>query len=1072
MTDLAQHPDFHFTKEYPMQALLDDCRMLQQLLDDCLRMEVGEDMMGKLEQIRALALSSHDLLATGANEAVNILNDVLEKKLINLPLNEIVPLARAFSHYLNLTSIAETHHQVRRTRAPDSAFKSCDEVFEKLLQDGYSAQDLHDAVSKTCVEIVLTAHPTQVNRRTLQYKHTRIAACLEHHDRPDLTQAERDLVIDELVREITALWQTDELRRRKPTPLDEARGGLHLVEQSLWTAVPTYLRNLSISLLKFTGKPLPVNVSPLRFGSWIGGDRDGNPNVTAKACSYCPSCKRVTSDVSHLARWLAADLYLREIDTLRFELSMSFCNEELGRLSDELLAKDLEHQEDNAQLHRATSSAHDHDDHGVAGMIIGTRPVEMSLDHFVNIPEMPIPGSVDTRADGSSPSFSALPSPHESVPPSPLGRPAHQFPPYEIRPVETKAPTTAVSASSTPTAGGVNTASGMARRKSFTSTVSRNIDALLNPKRSFVTPYRVVLTDVRQKLLNTRRRMEDLLAGNPVADEECYETTEELAQPLLMCYRSLHECGSGAIADGRLLDILRRLYTFGLTLCKLDIRQEKDRHTEALTTLTEYLGLGSYGEWDEDAKIKFLVTELQGRRPLIPSDMPVSENVKEVFDTFKVAAALGSNNLGAYVISMAEAASDVLAVELLQREARIIVAGEQGRPPPGTTLRVVPLFETLKDLRAAGGIIRQLLAVPWYKEHLIRNHGAHQEVMIGYSDSGKDAGRFAAAWELYKVQEDVTCVCAESGIQVTLFHGRGGSVGRGGGPMYLAIQSQPPGSVQGSLRITEQGEMVQAKFGIPAVGLRQLEIYTTAVVRATLHPPSTAKNLAWREMMDRLSDISCKSYRGMVYETPNFGPYFHEATPEAELGNLNIGSRPARRKAAKPGDVRSLRAIPWIFAWTQTRLILPAWLGIGDALSEAIQDGHKSTLQEMYQQWPFFQSTIDLIEMILAKVDLRIAGLYDAVLVSPENKELGELLRNKFKQTVRTVLEVSGHKTLLENNKVLKQLIALRNPFLEPINILQVEILRRLRQEPNNQRLRDALLITINGIAAGMRNTG
>ncbi|XP_076951177.1 phosphoenolpyruvate carboxylase 4-like [Bidens hawaiensis] len=415
-------------------------------------------------------------------------------------------------------------------------------------------------------------------------------------------------------------------------------------------------------------------------------------------------------------------------------------------------------------------------------------------------------------------------------------------------------------------------------------------------------------------------------------------------------------------------------------------------------------------------------------------------------------------------------ASDVLAVELLQKDARLAVAGEQGRPCVGGILRVVPLFETVGDLRGAGSVIRRLLSIDWYRDHIMKNHNGHQEVMVGYSDSGKDAGRFAAAWELYKAQEDVVAACKEFGIKVTLFHGRGGSIGRGGGPTHLAIQSQPPGSVMGTLRSTEQGEMVQAKFGLPGVAVRQLEVYTTAVLLATLRPPKPPRDENWRNLMDQISQISCKNYRNTVYENPEFITYFQEATPQAELGNLNIGSRPARRKTSV--GIGHLRAIPWIFAWTQTRFVLPAWLGVGAGLKGVCELGHADELRAAYKEWPFFQSTLDLIEMILGKADIPIVKHYDEVLVSENRRELGEQLRNELKDTEKYVLVVTGQERLYGSNKSLRMLIESRFPYLNPLNMLQVEILKRLRSEPENHKLRDVLLITINGIAAGMRNTG
>ncbi|CAN1296283.1 Phosphoenolpyruvate carboxylase 4 [Linum perenne] len=905
-------------EEMSFQNFDDDCKLLGNLLNDVLQREVDSTLMKKLEKIRIVAQSACNMRLAEIEDSADMLEKQLAAEMSQLTLEEALTLARAISHFLNLMGIAETHHRVRRLRSASHLARSCDDVFSQLLQSGVPPDQLYHTVCKQGVEIVLTAHPTQINRRTLQYKHIRISHLLDYNDRTDLTHEDREMLIEDLVREITSIWQTDELRRHKPTPVDEARAGLNIVEQSLWKAVPHYLRRVSNSLKKYTGMPLPLTATPIKFGSWMGGDRDGNPNVTAK----------VTRDVSMLSRWMAIDLYIREVDSLRFELSMTRCSDRLLKEAQDIL-----------------------------------------------------------KAGRSS--F------HKLLEPS--------------------------------------------------------------PQQPAIAPYRIVLSNVKDKLMKTRRRLELLLEDIPCEYDpwDHFETADQLLEPLLLCYDSLQSCGSGVLADGRLADLIRRVATFGMVLMKLDLRQESARHAEALDAITRYLDMGRYSEWDEDKKLEFLTKELQGKRPLIPSSIEVPPDVKEVLDTFRVAAELGSDSLGAYVISMASNASDVLAVELLQKDARLTVR-----------LRVAPLFETVKDLREAGSVIRKLLSIDWYKEHIIKNHN----VMVGYSDSGKDAGRFTAAWELYKAQEDVVTACNEFGIKVTLFHGRGGSVGRGGGPTYLAIQSQPPGSVMGTLRSTEQGEMVQAKFGLPNTAVRQLEIYTTAVLLATLRPPLPPRELKWRDLMEEISKVSCQNYRSNVYENPEFITYFQEATPQAELGFLNIGSRPTRRKAST--GIGHLRAIPWVFAWTQTRFVLPAWLGVGAGLEHACEKGHTDDLKAMYQEWPFFQSTIDLIEMIIGKADTSIAKHYDEVLVSESRQKIGNDLRKELSLTEKYVLVVSGHEKLSDHNKSLRRLIEGRLPYLNPMNMLQVEVLKRLRRDDDNVKLRDALLITINGIAAGMRNTG
>jgi phosphoenolpyruvate carboxylase len=381
---------------------------------------------------------------------------------------------------------------------------------------------------------------------------------------------------------------------------------------------------------------------------------------------------------------------------------------------------------------------------------------------------------------------------------------------------------------------------------------------------------------------------------------------------------------------------------------------------------------------------------------------------------------------------------------------------------------VVPLFETIDDLERAPSVMQQLFQMPWYKAHI----QGQQEIMVGYSDSAKDGGRLTANWWLYKAQEEIVRICQANHVHPTLFHGRGGTPARGGGPTHLAIQSQPPGSIDGSLRVTEQGEMIQAKFADPRIAVRTLETYVAATVDATLAPPR-APEASWRARIEELSQVACDSYRAIVRETPRFVEYFRLATPEQELGTLNIGSRPARRK--RGGGIESLRAIPWIFAWTQNRLCLPSWLGVGQCLDRALAAGHKRELDQMYAEWPFFRATIDLIEMVVAKADPTSSARYDRRLVPQDLQPLGEELRGKLQTTINRILDVTGHSCLLETYPEGRLSLEARNPYIDPINLLQIELLRRLRQTGDDEpvpEVWEAFVMTVNGIAAGMRNTG
>ncbi|KAL6845537.1 hypothetical protein ACP4OV_025032 [Aristida adscensionis] len=602
-------------------------------------------------------------------------------------------------------------------------------------------------------------------------------------------------------------------------------------------------------------------------------------------------------------------------------------------------------------------------------------------------------------------------------------------------------------------------------------------------------PYRVILSDVRDKLYNTRERSRHLLASgfSEIPEEATFTDVEQFLEPLELCYRSLSACGDRSVADGSLLDFLRQVSTFGLSLVRLDIRQESDRHTDVMDAITTYLGIGSYREWPEEKRQDWLLSELNGKRPLFGPDLPKSDEIAEVLDTFHVISEIPSDSFGAYVISMATAPSDVLAVELLQRECHV-------KKP----LRVVPLFEKLADLEAAPAALARLFSVEWYRNRI----NGKQEVMIGYSDSGKDAGRFSAAWQLYNAQEELIKVAKMHGVKLTMFHGRGGTVGRGGGPTHLAILSQPPETIHGSLRVTVQGEVIEQSFGEEHLCFRTLQRFTAATLEHGMHPPISPKP-EWRALMDEMAVIATKEYRSIVFEEPRFVEYFRLATPELEYGRMNIGSRPSKRKPS--GGIESLRAIPWIFAWTQTRFHLPVWLGFGAAFKHVLEKDIKNlqTLQEMYNEWPFFRVTIDLVEMVFAKGDPGIAALYDKLLVSEDLWSFGERLRANYEETKKLLLQVAGHKDVLEGDPYLKQRLHIRDSYITALNVAQACTLKRIRdpgfqvnQRPHLSKdimdsgkpaaelvklnttseyapgLEDTLILTMKGIAAGMQNTG
>jgi len=886
--------------------LREDVRLLGNLLGETLKLHAGQDLFNQIEQIRALSKGARD----GQVEA----EKQLEQLFLSLEDAEILPLTRAFTHFLNFANIAEQYHVVRRRR--QSEFDDTAEspnplvpLFEKFKQQEISADTLYQQICELKIELVLTAHPTEVSRRTLIQKYDGINNALSKFDQQKLTPRERQAVLADLKQLISSAWQTDEIRQHRPTPIDEAKWGFTTIEQTLWNAVPKFIRELNGMVQAQCGQNLPLDVAPVRFASWMGGDRDGNPNVT----------HTVTQEVLWLSRWKAADLYVRDIENLRWELSIQQCSPEISE---------------------------------------------------------------------------ALGQPHPE-------------------------------------------------------------------------PYREYLRDTRTRLKATRHWLAEKLKGNDADDSLVIKSKDELLQPLLTCYRSLMDCNLAEIANGSLLDFIYRVNSFGIELLKLDIRQESGRHRQAISAITEYLGLGNFETWTEQARQNFLLQELQSKRPLLPKHLnePAGSliehpDVQEVFATMRTLAEQPSESLGAYIISMAEYPSDVLAVLLLQKEAGI----EQA-------LRVVPLFETLKDLDGAAATMSTLFNMHWYKQHIQGKH----EVMIGYSDSAKDAGFMSANWAQYRAQEELTAVAQQHGVQLTLFHGRGGSISRGGAPTQQALFSQPPGSISGAIRVTEQGEMIRFKFGLEEIALQNLEIYTAATLEATLLPPPEPKQ-EWRDLMHQMTELSVQVYRQTVRENPYFVKYLRTVTPELELQMLPLGSRPAKRKVS--GGIESLRAIPWVFAWTQIRLMLPAWLGTGAALNAVLDQGQRTVLDEMLAEWPYFQTLIDMLEMVLSKADANVALYYESHLTQDEDlKVLGTELRQRLQDAVQTLLSLKGESKLLSSNGVLDQSMKVRKPYLLPLHLLQAELMKRRRlyleqQQAENTPVDHALMVSIAGIAAGLRNTG
>ncbi len=868
-------------------SLLEMVRYLGSELGQIIQEHLGEEWLNKIENIRIEGRKS----SLGDVQS----SDQLQQLFKEMSNDELLTVGRAFSQFLNLANLAEQENTV----ANCFDVNPLSDFFEKYKNSPEGDMSLAQAVDKLSIELVLTAHPTEVTRRTLIYKYSRLAECLSELHNDHLSEEQREKVEHRIAELINQAWHTDEIRVERPTPVDEAQWGFSVIENSLWQAVPNFIRQFDKQLTTEFDIKLPLNSNLVRFASWMGGDRDGNPFVTSK----------VTEKVLLLAKQRATRLFLGDIQKLYIELSMTDCSDELR----------------------------------------------------------------DKTNDARE-------------------------------------------------------------------------------------PYREVLLDLKQKLEKTDEGIEAYLSGDKKELVVGIDQQVDLTQPLELCFRSLTSVGMSGIANSLLLDTIRRAYCFGINLLKLDIRQDSDRHADVFSEITRYLGLGDYNEWSEQDKQAFLLRELNSKRPLFPLHWSPSADVQEVLDCCQVVARQNNEALGIYIISMARKPSDVLAVHLLLQEAGI------QWPMP-----VAPLFETLDDLNNANDSMSQLLAIDWYRG-FIKNH---QYVMIGYSDSAKDAGALAAGWAQYQSQESLVALAESYNVSLTLFHGRGGTIGRGGLPAYGAIFSQPPGSCLGGLRVTEQGETIRYKFGTEHLAMQSLSLYASAILEALISPPPAPKE-QWRDAIGEMANNACDNYRSIVRDDPNFVPYFRAATPELELSKLPLGSRPSKRKPN--GGVESLRAIPWIFAWAQNRLVLPSWLGVMKSLQHYLDNGGEPLVKEMMSEWPFFASRLSMLEMVFMKANGVIAQKYDNGLVEQPLKYFGEALREELSHSQTLLLSLLEQDEVMQNDLASKESMAIRASYLEPLHLMQVELLARARNmqddEPLESSLERALMVSIAGVATGLRNTG
>ena len=888
-----------YYERIPTKSLRDDVRLLGNILGNVIKKQEGQTFFNLVEKIRKLSK---------ANRA-NIKQQDSYKK-ISKTLSQINPsntykLTRAFSHFMNFINLAEsidasrTLDEFENNKAKANKNIFIEEIFEELFKDRkISSNKIYNTAKNLNIGIVLTAHPTEVKRRTLIQKYHNITELLEQRELMKSFPSKQKIIDRKLYDEITIIWNTDDLKRTKPSPFDEARWGLAIIEDSLWETIPKVYRRLNNIFVKNMGKGLPKNFNPIEFGSWMGGDRDGNPNVTAD----------VTKEVILLSRWEAAKLYEKSLTKLIRSYSMGKCSKEIKKKTGE--------------------------------------------------------------------SFE---------------------------------------------------------------------------------PYRVYLRPLRDKMRITHRSIEQHLVYNkPLNEQILLNSREEILKPLRVVRKSLEENQNENLASGELLDLMRRAKCFGINLARLDIRQESSRHSQLIAEYIKRKYQQNYYKWSEKKKIKFLANQIKKKRNLLTNFEFKNKENKEVWSTFKTISKQPDECLGAYVISMTSSISDIVTVSFLQKEAQI-----------KNKLRVVPLFETLDDLINSKAIMNSLFQEKWYRK-LINNK---QEVMIGYSDSSKDAGKICASWHQYKAQEEIVKLAKKFKIDVTFFHGRGGSAGRGGGPIQATLRSQPPYSVNGKIRITDQGEVIQQKYGYEPLAKYNLCSYIGAVTEATLNPPPAPKK-NWRDLIEKMSDISKSSYRKNINQNSDFIRYFKTVTPHVSLGKLLIGSRPSKRKNVD--NIKSLRAIPWVFAWTQIRLMLPAWLGSAEALRYSSIKKFKSTLLDMERNWPFFNSMLDILDMVISKVDPEISKVYEKYLADHKLIRIGKKLRYQF-ETIKKLNKKITPKEIINARKQFRNIIVARNIYTEVLNVIQPIVISKLKitkGKENKKNLNDALLTSIAGISAAMKNTG
>jgi phosphoenolpyruvate carboxylase len=906
-----------------------DIRMLGRLLGDTVRECEGAELYQIVEDVRQLAVQFR------RDGDPNARAD-LARRLDALDIEAAISVVRAFSYFSHLANIAEDQDKNRRFRLdrlgglpPEDGSLAL--ALQRMKAAGVAPARLRTVLGQALISPVLTAHPTEVQRRSILDRQLSIARLMAERDRYAMTKEEERQNEESLRREIGMLWQSRMLRIVKPTVRDEVENAVGYHRSTFLSEVPRLCAEFEDLLEREFPGPASWQLAPLlRIGSWIGGDRDGNPFVDSEVLVYAVRRQSL----------LVVEHYLDEVHALGAELSMSM---------------------------------------GMTG--VSTQLTELADDS---------PDRAKRRAD---------------------------------------------------------------------------------------EPYRRVLVGVYARLAATLER----LGGRPplrepAAPASAYTSPEELLIDLETMSASLSANAGGLIAKGRLRSLIYAVRAFRFHLAALDLRQNSDVHERVIAELLRRARVvEDYLSLPEAKRVERLADELSSPRLLASTFLRYTPETASELAIVRAAQELqsshGAQALPHYIISKTASASDLLEAMVLMREAGLLRPGDE----PTASVRVIPLFETIDDLRYCDTILRRFLGDPTVMAIVRGSWGGVIEVMLGYSDSNKDGGFLTSVWELYQAEMRLAELCREEGLTLRLFHGRGGSVGRGGGPTYDAILAQPAGTVSGQIRITEQGEVIAGKYADREVGRRNLETIVAATLEATLvDTESLGDAAAWRRTMDTLSRSAFAAYRALVYETPGFNDYFRAATPISEIADLNLGSRPASRKASN--RIEDLRAIPWVFSWAQSRVLLPGWFGVGTAVAKLTR-GRKAVavadLRRMYETWPFFRTLVANLEMVLAKTDMGIASRYaDLVPDRALRDAIFSSLSDERERTIEAVLSITGQPELLASNPHLARAIRNRAPYLDPLNHLQVELLKRYRSGRASDRVVRGIHLTINGVAAGLRNSG